>query len=160
MTDVIDGPHGPGQPVRDELPAAQLPAPAPRDGDLTANPAPSASNSFDTRPLIMESATLPLMMEPATLPPRRRLTARGRPERQPTVVLTPAALPSQTPAPEAPASDTQASKVQAPGGLTSVAPAGKTPADVAAPAASAATRRSRPGQHHDSPVPESTGGKS
>ena len=145
MTDVIDGPHGPGQPVRDELPAAQLPARTPGDGDLAANPAPSASNSFDTRPLIMESATIPLMMEHATIPLRRRLAARGRPESQPTVVLTPAALPSQTPAPEVPASDTPASKVQAPSGLTSVAPAGETPADVAATAATGADGAPGPG---------------
>ena len=125
MTDVIDGPHGTGQPARDELPAAQLPAPAQQDDSHPADPARSASNSFDTRPLMMESATIPLRQRHGLL------AGRARPARQQTVALTPAALPSEAPAPEAQASDTLASAVQAPGGPASAAFRGETPSDVA-----------------------------
>ena len=151
MTDVIDGPHGTGQPARDELPAAQLPAPTQPDDSRPADPARSASDSFGTRPLVMESATIPL---------RQRLAGRARPARQQTVALTPAALPSEAPAPEAPASDTMASAVQAPGGLASAALRGETPSDVARVLRNRSRQRSRPGHHHGPPAPEHTGGKS
>jgi cellulose synthase (UDP-forming) len=75
VTDVIDGPHGPGQPVGDEFPTAQLPAPA-QDGDPAADPAQAASDSPGTRPLPVQSATVPLRRRLASAVPGRARVAR------------------------------------------------------------------------------------
>ena len=65
MTDVVDGPLGSGQPVGDRLPTPEhLPSPSQKDG-RTADPAQSANDSADTKPLIVEPTAISL---------RRRLT--------------------------------------------------------------------------------------
>jgi cellulose synthase (UDP-forming) len=80
VTHVIDGPHGTGQPVEDELLTAQLPAPSPGDDHSTGSAQPAGDPIEATRPLIVEAATIPL---------RQRLAAAGpgRPGARPEKTL-------------------------------------------------------------------------
>ncbi len=125
MTDVIDGPHGTGQPVGDELPTAQLPVPAEQGEDRSDDSSQPAGDSAKTRPFPAPSVTIPLRQRLAAAVP-----GRTRPARQADVTLAPGTPPSG-PRP----AGGLASRVLASGGLTSVALRGATPADVAAPAA-------------------------
>jgi cellulose synthase (UDP-forming) len=121
VTHVIDGPHGTGQSVGDELPTAQLPVPAHGD-EHAADAAQPANDSSDTRPLLAEPSAVPL---------RRRLASavpgRGRAAREKTVVLD---SPTLISTPLAPGTLT-------PGARGSVALHGGAAADLAVPSATA-----------------------
>ena len=117
MTHVIDGPHGTGQPVGDELPTAQLPVPAEQGEDRSADSAQPTGDSANTRPFPAPSVTIPLRQRLAAAVP-----GRTRPARQADVTLAPGTPPSG-PRP----AGGLASRVLASGGLTSVALRGNDP---------------------------------
>ncbi len=123
MTHVIDGPHGTGPPVGDELPTAQLAVPTQGD-DRAADPAQPASDSPSTRPLPVQSATVPLRARLASAVP-----GRGREDaHQKTVTLESPTLAFPLPV----------SGTLAPGAPTPVALRDGPAADVATPPASTA----------------------
>jgi cellulose synthase (UDP-forming) len=134
VTHVIDGPLGSEQPVGDELPTAERQAsPSPEDSH-PADPAQSANNSGDTKPLIVQPAAIPL---------RERLVGtvpgRTRSGRQKTLVLETDAVLSGSLASDAPTSRVLASgalapELEAPRAPASVALPGEAAADAATPA--------------------------
>jgi cellulose synthase/poly-beta-1,6-N-acetylglucosamine synthase-like glycosyltransferase len=139
VTDVIDGPLGSGQPVRDELPTAECQASAPQADGQTCDDAQSANHSADTRPLAAEPAAIPLRQRLASAGP-----GRMRPVREKTLVLETEALLSGPLTSGPLTSGALASRVLSSGALaselqaSSVAPApaalpGDAAGDVAAP---------------------------
>ena len=128
MTDVIGGPLSSGQPVQAEVATAERQAsPAQKDGHA-ADPAQSANDSADTKPLIIEPTAISLRQRLAGAVPGR--TPSGR---QKTLVLEPEAL-----APGSLPSGTLTSRVLASGALDSELRAPGAPAPVTLPGEAAA----------------------